>query len=434
MRNSRTHDAASNGSPFDGAERGLSITISGSGNGAHALAVVASQNTDVDIDWLTGSEERARLLRRGLSQNGLRSTGAVAARAGHIRTITADPAEVIPRADVVLILVPAFAHGHVLRRIAPYLSEGTTLGCMPTRGGFEFDATRLPGSRAREHPTTFGLQTLPWSTRVTRPGELVHVGAVKREVLLAALPAGRAAAIAQQLGRILGTRVIPTDSFLGLTLGNPGQFIHPGLMYGHFRSWGGEEYDEDEIPLLYAQATHEIGELIGQLSHEALAVTRQLEACSGGILHLRAGVIPIHAWLRRVYGHLSETSTIAASLRTGPIRARKAPMLEVRPGKFVPNFGYRYLSEDVPFGLVATRALAEIADVKTPTIDEVITWAQSVLKRNYLAGGRLQGADMGDLRVPQNYGISTLTDLIDWYSERGAAFGVSRLRAPAIPL
>jgi hypothetical protein len=36
-------------------------------------------------------------------------------------------------------------------------------------------------------------------------------------------------------------------------------------------------------------------------------------------------------------------------------------MLEVRPGKFVPNFGYGYLSEDVPFGLVATRALAEIA-------------------------------------------------------------------------
>jgi len=429
----RTHDAASNGWPFDAAGWRPSITICGSGNGAHALSVVASQNAHADIDWLAGSEERARLLRRGLSGNGLRSTGAVAARADRIRRISADPAEVIPGADLVLILVPAFAHGRVLRRIAPYLSEGTALGCMPARGGFEFEATEVLASGAREHPTIFGLQTLPWSTRVTRPGELVHIGAVKREVVLAALPTSRAAAIAERLEGMLGTHVNPTDSFLGLTLGNPGQFIHPALMYGHFRSWRGEEYDEHAIPLLYAQATHEMGELVGRLSHEALAVTRQLEAGSGGILNLRGGVIPIHAWLRRVYGHLCETSTIAASFRTGPIKARKAPMLEVRPGKFVPNFGYRYLSEDVPFGLVATHALAEIADIKTPAIDEVITWTQSVLNRNYIAGGRLQAADTSELPIPQNYGITNLTELIDWYSQRAATFGVSRLREPAIP-
>jgi len=116
------------------AGRRPSVTICGSANGAHALAVVASQNADADIDWLAGSEERAPLLRRGLSGNGLRSTGAVAARADRIRRICADPAEVIPGADVVLILVPAFGHGRVLRRIAPYLSEGTALGCMPARG------------------------------------------------------------------------------------------------------------------------------------------------------------------------------------------------------------------------------------------------------------------------------------------------------------
>ena len=68
--------------------------------------------------------------------------------------------------------------------------------------------------------------------------------------MLAALPTSRAAAIAERLEGMLGTHVNPTDSFLGLTLGNPGQFIHPALMYGHFRSWRGEEYDEHAIPLL----------------------------------------------------------------------------------------------------------------------------------------------------------------------------------------
>jgi NAD/NADP octopine/nopaline dehydrogenase, alpha-helical domain len=382
------------------------------------MAVVASKNADLDIDWLTGSEETARLLRRGVSNGGLRSTGAVTARADRIRTISADPAEVIPDADMVLMLVPAFAHGAILRRIAPYLSEATALGCMPARGGFEFEAARVGVGRAREHQTIFGLQTLPWSTRVNTVGELVHVGAVKQEASLAALPSSHAAPIARKLARFLGIRIIPTRSFLGMTLGNPGQFIHPGLMYGHFRSWSGEEYDEASIPMLYAAATDDMGELVERLSREAVAVADRIDQWTGGALNLGDAVLPAHDWLRRAYWHAtSDTSKAGACFRTGPIQARKAPMVESRPGKFTPNFGYRYLSEDVPFGLVPTRALAEIADVETPAIDEVITWAQSMLQRTYLAGDSLRGADVRQLPIPQNYGVSTLSDLIAWESD-----------------
>jgi hypothetical protein len=236
--------------------------------------------------------------------------------------------------------------------------------------------------------------------------------------------------LAAQLTCILGTRVIWTDNFLTMTLGNPGQFIHPGLMYGHFRSWRGEEYDEDAIPLLYAKATDEMGELVARLSHEATAVADQIHARSGGVLNLQGAVVPVHEWLRTVYGHVTaDKSTVAACFRTGPIRARKAPMRESRPGKFVPNFDYRYLSEDVPFGLVATRALAEIADVDTPAIEEVITWAQSVLHRTYLRGGRLKGEDVKDLPIPQNHGISTLADLIEWWRGIGGPMPALRQRA-----
>jgi hypothetical protein len=92
-------------------------------------------------------------------------------------------------------------------------------------------------------------------------------------------------------------------------------------------------------------------------------------------------------------------------------------MLEISPGKFVPNFQYRYLSEDVPYGLVVTRALAEIAAAETPTIDEVIAWAQSMLQKAYLVDDGLRGPDAKDVPIPQNYGVSTVSDLIDWYTE-----------------
>jgi hypothetical protein len=393
-----------------------SLTICGGGNGAHALAVVASQNIDVEIDWLVGSEERAELLRRGSSGGGPRSTGAITASADRLRTISADPAEVIPAAGMILIVVPAFAHAAILRRIAPHVAPGAAIGCLPTRGGFEFDATSLLAGHTRVPPTIFGLQTLPWSTRVTAAGESVHIGAVKQEVVVAALPANRGPGIAEQLSRMLGTRVVASGGFLGLTLGNPGQSIHSGLMYGHFHSWDGEPYGESDVPLLYAQASDEIGAVVEALSAEACDVAREIDAQSGGRFDLTGAVVPIHDWLRTSYANVTaDTHSVASCFRTGPIQARKAPMIEVAPGRYVPNFAYRYVSEDVPFGLVATRALAALADVETPMIDEVISWGQSVLGTRYLVGSELSGPDALPLPLPQNHGISTLEDLIDWY-------------------
>jgi hypothetical protein len=326
-----------------------------------------------------------------------------------------------------MIVVPAFVHALVLRRIRPYVSDTTTIGCLPTRGGFEFEAAQLVPRGGDTRRRIFGLQTLPWSTRVVTPGKVVNIGAAKAQVVLAALPAGDAAGVADRLSELLGTHVVATEGFLNLTLGNPGQFIHPGLMYGHFRSWRGEEYDQDSIPMLYADATDEMGELVEGLSEDAIAVTRAIEAGSGNAMNLEE-VVPVHEWLQSSYAHVTgDLKTVATCFRTGPITSRKAPMIEVRPGKFMPDFGYRYLTEDVPYGLVITRALAEIVNVETPTIDEAIRWAQSAMERVYLAGGKLEGPDAGGLPIPQHHGVSTLSDLIEWYG--GDASEASHFRA-----
>jgi predicted dinucleotide-binding enzyme len=419
---------------YEVAPKPSSLAICGSGNGAHALAVVASRNFDGAIDWLVGSEAKAGLLRRSVTASELHSTGVVEAPARSLRTISADPAEIIPYADIVLIVVPAFAHASVLDRIRPHVSEDTLIGCMPTRGGFEFEASKLEYRKSGKRPQIFGLQTLPWSTRVKDFGKVVHIGALKAEVILAALPATHAPRIAAHLTEILGTRVVATQSFLALTLGNPGQFIHSGLMYGHFSTWGGEEYEEGSIPMLYAGATEEMGDTVARLSDEAMAVAGEVEAQSDGALMLESVVLPIHDWLQTAYGQVTgDTSTVGSCFRTGPIQARKAPMTEIRPGRFVPDFGYRYLTEDVPFGLVATKAVAEIAGVTTPTIDDVIGWAQSVLEKTYLVDGRLEGANTTELPIPQNHGISTVSELVDWYTESETSGSTSRLAATRVP-
>jgi hypothetical protein len=391
------------------------VTICGGGNAGHALAVVISKHATAHVNWLVGSAAKADLLRRGLSRGGLRSTGVITAKADRVRTISSSPAEVIPDADMVLLAVPAFAHATVLGRIRMHIGDATSVGCLPTRGGFEFEAARYLPRRGPGRHWIFGLQTLPWSTRVVKPGEVVNVGAAKAQAPLASLPADSGGYLARELSQILGTRILPTESFLSLTLGNPGQFIHPGIMYGHFHSWGGERYDEATIPMLYAAASDETGEIVARLSDEALAVGGALKARSAGALSLDH-VQPVHDWLRSSYGDVTvDPSTVATCFRTGPIQHRRAPMIEVAPGKFTPNFRYRYLTEDVPYGLVVTRAFAELVSVETPMIDEVISWAQRMMNKVYLVGKRLEGPDLAGLPTPQNHGISSVDELIGWY-------------------
>ena len=390
------------------------IAVCGTGNAGHALVVAVSQNFEGSVAWLSGSEERAALLRRNLEFEGLQSTGVLKADAGRLTTVSSDPAAAISDADLVLIGVPAFGHATVLERIRPYLTSASLVGCLPSRGGFEFQASDLLFSEGNTCRSFFGLQTFPWSARVKTPGRRVHFGAAKTDVFLAS-SAGDEIRIASALTQLLGVHIAPTARFLALTLGNPGQFVHPGLMYGHFRSWNGTPYDADGIPRFYADATDDMGDVVEQLSQEAIAVAAAFEATSGFTLDV-SGVTSVHDWLRSAYSRVTaDTTTVGSCFRTGPIQDRLAPMQEVAPGSFVPNFGYRYLSEDVPFGLVVTKALGSIAGVPTPTIDEVIVWAQTVTQREYLRSGVLTGGDVTHLPIPQNYGFRTPSTLIDWY-------------------
>ena len=81
-------------------------------------------------------------------------------------------------------------------------------------------------------------------------------------------------------------------------------------------------------------------------------------------------------------------------------------------GLWVPNFQYRYLAEDVPFGLVVTKGLALLAGVPTPETDKILNWSQQVLDKEYLRDGQLNGKDILSTRCPQAFGYKTLDDLV----------------------
>jgi hypothetical protein len=231
----------------------------------------------------------------------------------------------------------------------------------------------------------------------------------KVEVDMAVWPLHRAGEVAGRLTDLLGVHLQPVASFLSLTQAGTGQLIHPGIMYSLFRDWDGRAYAQ--APLFYHATDATTAGILQRLSDEVQTIRSTLEHRFPD-LDLSA-VRPLDEWLLRSYGDaIDDASTLQSRIVTNRSYAGfRAPMRPANGG-LVPNFQDRYLAEDIPYGLVVTRGIAELAGVATPTIDEVITWAQARLGREYLVDGKLQGRDVAASRAPQRYGFRKLDDLI----------------------
>ena len=379
------------------------ITVCGGGNGAQALAPIAAHNLGCPVDVYAPFADEAERLRAGIAAHGgLEVTDAVQGKALP-RRVSADPAEVIPGSDVVVLVLPAFAHESTLRQIAPFLDEGAWVGAMPARGGFDYCAAQILAQHDRHDVGLFGLQTLPWACRIREYGQVVHVLGVKNTVDAATRPATKVEQIVSLLEQMLGLSIGAAANMLALTLANTGQLIHPGIMYSLLADWDGTPFGAEEIPLFYQGLSEQGAHTLASLSDDVQAIRARLEPT----LDLSA-VRPLKAWLLRSYGQaIADPSSLRSAFVTNRAYAGlKAPVREVSPGQFVPDFGARYLAEDVPFGLAVSRAIAKLAGVETPTMDEVIAWAGVQLGKDYL------GQDASEARIPQKYGLGDLEALI----------------------
>jgi hypothetical protein len=208
---------------------------------------------------------------------------------------------------------------------------------------------------------------------------------------------------------MLGMPINPAATLMALTLANTGQLIHPGIMYALFGEWDGTPLDADKVPPFYHSLSQRGADILAGLSEEIQAIRARLEPA----LDLSA-VRPLREWLVRSYGHvITDASTLRSAFVTNQAYAGiKSPVRQVAPGQVVPDLQARYVAEDVPFGLAVSRATARLAGVATPMMDEVITWAGQCLGADYLR------SDAGKARIPQQYGLDTLAQLIAFATER----------------
>lgn len=266
-------------------------------------------------------------------------------------------------ADMVLVVVPAFAHGEIARRCAPYLHDGQTVLLLPgrTAGAIEFVQTlRREGCFA--DVLVGEAQTFLYASRRVGPNT-AHIYGVKRQVQAAALPAHRTPEMLELIKPAF-PQFMPAKWVWKTSLDNIGAIFHPAVVLlnaGRVESTGGGfRHYMDGI-------TRSVSLLLERLDEERVLVARAL-----GV-----GALTAREWLAEVYG--IERPTLFEAIQATP----------AYDGVSAPtSLNHRYIWEDVPTGLVPLAELGKACGVPTPVTETLISLADALVGANFRQTGR----------------------------------------------
>ncbi len=407
---------------------GLNVTICGGGNGVHAMAgLVPATGWFSEVNILSifpgeGDKFNKAAATQGGEVHVTRCKDGPKGEDIHVNgkptKITGDPS-VVANSDVIVFVVPAFAHGGYLEAIKPFVRTSGSkapggrvlVGAMPGGSGFDIQAQSILGGEIFNNISLFALETLPWAVRLTEYGKSADILGTKLTVDMAVTPTSMGKEVTAVVQHLMGQelprlRTIPSQLAITLSLA----YWHPTITWGCYRLWDGKT-PFDKPPLFYEGADQATGVMLCKISDEVDEMKKVLETQYKLDL---TGLHSVTDWILRTYGDdIADKSCLHRMMNTNKgYQALTHPMLETGDGKLMPNFKYRYLSEDVPMGMVVTRGIAELLGVPTPNMDTIIHFASEKLGKSYLVNGKVAGPDVKSTRSPQAFGITSIDDFI----------------------
>jgi opine dehydrogenase len=294
----------------------------------------------------------------------LRLTGVLGDTTVPAPGLTTDAATAVRGADVVVVAVPAFAQEPFAREVAPFVAPGQVIALTPgaTGGALAFSAA-LRAAGAADGVVVAETLSLPYACRKAAPDH-VHIAGVKRNLPVAAFPARETARAMAALEAVFPEMLTPAAHVLETSLNNPNAMAHP-------------------VPVLlnagWVETTH--GDFRFYADGISPSVARAIEALDADRLAVvnALGLPAVEAieWDRRLYG-LTGATVYELNQLSWVHRDIRAP----------DALRTRYLTEDVPFGLVPIASIGRELGVPTPVIDLFIDLACMLLGEDLRAGAR----------------------------------------------
>ncbi|MEX2680082.1 MAG: NAD/NADP octopine/nopaline dehydrogenase family protein [Candidatus Sigynarchaeota archaeon] len=333
------------------------IAVIGGGNGGRAFAAyLASRGHDVILFNRTLSH-----VKRIAETLQITSEGEVAGTYP-LKKVTNDYREAVIDACLILVVLPASAHAEVGLKIAPFLRDGQVILLNPGRTWGAIEVKNIIKKARPELDVYVGeTQTLLFTCReIDDTG--VKIFKVKEDNPFCFYPEQDNRYVDYLITELFPTMNV-TDDIKITSLTNIGAIIHPTAVVLNAGSIARQQKF-----LFYREGlTPEVVNIIEKVDQERCKIAEKLDMRVETFLE----------WAKKVYGG-EFTTYYDAFQNIEPYRDIGSPS----------TLFSRYITEDVPTGLVPFASMGRYFGIPTPFIDSIILMASSLVGTDFMETGR----------------------------------------------
>jgi len=337
------------------------VAVLGGGNGAQCMAadLVLSGFEAVLYEHPKFRAALEKVLTTGqIELRGVKHEGVA-----ELKKVTLDMGEALAEAELINVVIPALGHELFFQELVPHLRAGQTVVVWAG----DFGSLRLAKLIADQRPgldvTIAEAHTLPYGTRIAAPG-VVELLLTAPTVGIATLPAGGTDKLVEALAP-MWPEVVAMDNVLACALANPNPVCHPP---GSILNTGRIQYSGGDFYMYGEGITEAVARVIRAVFLETVALAEAL------------GV--------EVFQYEDRDFRTRTSIMGTAFQAPFDTIGVIGDIIGPKTIHDRYITEDLPFGLVPMSELGDKLGVATPLIDSFVHLGSTICEEDYWKTGR----------------------------------------------
>jgi opine dehydrogenase len=357
----------------------MKIAVLGAGHGGHAMtADLSMAGHEVNLYELPEFEDNIRPIREkgGIYITARRPPAEEFQLPGGGRTgfakitgkVTTNIEDAVKDVNLIMLVVPAFARKRFIKELAPYLRDGQTLVIWPAYYGALLAAEMLRREGVKKDITIAETESLIYACKKSGPAQVL-VKDFKRSLAIASLPAKRIPKVMELLSKIY-PQLTPATNVLETSFSNLNPVLHPpSVLLNLYR-----------VEAKFYPYSPEVGGPLCRCYDVTPAMANVMEAVDKERMtignKLGLNLKNLKTVLSIYYGATGK-DLYETILNAPPYQKQLAPT----------SLDHRYVTEDVPYGLVPLAQLGKQLGVETPTIEALITIASAESGKNFWREG-----------------------------------------------
>jgi hypothetical protein len=308
--------------------------------------------------------------------------------------------------------------------LAPFINRNKKevfIGTIYGQGGFNWMVHEIEKKHKLTNLVAFSIGLIPWVCRAEVYGSEGLCFGGKKVNVCAVSPPDRF----DHLNEIFLEDISHTQlgvgkfyqacSFISLTLSVDNQIIHPSRMYGLWKRYGGKWKTYDDVPFFYRDFDDISAECLRKLDDDYSTVRNAIRKhFPDRPFKYMLNYLDLE---RLVYQ--TDSADIKSSFTESETLGRiKTPVMHLETGEYMIDKHCRFFTDDIPYGLLITKWIAEQLGEEVPFVDEIINWVQDLRDEKFLTKDNkidlaLCLKDDHTSGIPPSYGVTSVEDILD---------------------